>query len=185
MKIAVSAEGTDLNARIDPRFGRAAYFIIIDTDTGKIVDVIDNRSAFDAAHGAGINAATVVAQAGAEAVLTGRVGPKAYAVLDAAGIKVISEQGGTVAQALDAFTSGGLIPSDGPDGDGHPDSPNKISSSGPMGGGPMGSTAAGPGPGSGCRRQGGSGRGMGGGGGKGRGMGGGGRGGRGCGCGRK
>ncbi len=184
MKIAVSAEGTDLNSRIDPRFGRAAYFIIIDTDTRQIVDVIDNRSAFDAAHGAGINAATVVAGSGAQAVLTGRVGPKAYAVLDAAGIKVISEQGGTVAEALEAFLSGSVSPSGGPDGDGHPDMPNKVSSSGPMGAGsPMGAGPTAAAPGAGCRRQGGGGMGKGRGGG--RGMGGGGRGGRGCGCGRK
>ncbi|MGQ9811997.1 MAG: NifB/NifX family molybdenum-iron cluster-binding protein [Dissulfurimicrobium sp.] len=105
MKIAVSSRGQDLDAQVDPRFGRANYFLIIDVDSGKILEVIDNTASQNAAHGAGINAATLVANAGAEVVLTGQVGPKAFAVLDEAGIKVISDVSGTVREAVERFKS--------------------------------------------------------------------------------
>ncbi len=135
MKIAISAQGREMNSPVDPRFGRAAWLIIIDSDTRQIVDVIDNTAARDAAHGAGINAATVVAESGAEVVLTGRVGPKAFAVLDAAGIKVISDANGTVEETLNAFLSGGLTPDSAPTSDGHSSGPGAASFSQPAGGG--------------------------------------------------
>ena len=119
MKIAVSSKGQGLDAQIDPRFGRTDYFLIIDSDSGKILDVIDNTASQDAAHGAGINAATAVAEAGVKAVLTGHVGPKAFAVLDAAGIKVISDAGGTVREAVERFMSGGFKEAGGPDSGAH------------------------------------------------------------------
>jgi len=76
MKIAISSTGTTMESNVDPRFGRASYFVIVDPENSQIVDVIDNRASQEAAHGAGINAATMVAQSGAEVILTGRVGPK-------------------------------------------------------------------------------------------------------------
>ncbi len=124
MKIAVSATGTTLDSQIDPRFGRTSYFLIIDGDNNQILEVIDNRAAQEAAHGAGINAAASVAQADVDVVLTGRVGPKAYAVLRAAGIKVVSEVEGTVEEAVKSFKSGGHAFSDGPDCNAHASSPS-------------------------------------------------------------
>ena len=165
MKIAVSAQGREKNSPVDPRFGRAAWFVILDSDTGEITNVLDNRAAQDAPHGAGINAATVVAESGAQAVLTGRVGPKAFTVLDAAGIKVISDVAGTVEDALARFRSGSVRHDSGPTADGHaPVEPQ------PPAGAPAGA---------GRGRCGGAGMGRGGG----AGMGGGGRGRGGCGCG--
>ena len=113
-----------MESNIDPRFGRASYFVILDSENSRIVDVIDNRASQEAAHGAGINAATMVAQSGAEVVLTGRVGPKAFAILQAAGIKVISEVSGTIKEALGAFRSGSAEFSDGPDCHAHASSPS-------------------------------------------------------------
>lgn len=167
MKIAISTQGREKNSPVDPRFGRAAWFVIIDSETGDIVDVLDNRAAQDAAHGAGINAATVVAESGAQAVLTGRVGPKAFAVLDAAGINVISDVSGTVEDALERFRSGSVKHDSGPTSDGHTT----------MAPGP----AAGAAPAAGRGRCGGAGMGRGGG----AGMGGGGRGRGGCGRGNR
>lgn len=152
MKIAVSATGKDINSAVDPRFGRAAYFVIVEGDSGEVVQVIDNLAAQEAAHGAGINAATTVANAGVAVVLTGRMGPKAFSVLQAAGIKIVSSVSGTVKEAVNQFMTGKLSPDSGPSSGAHPG----------FGPGGLG--------------MGGGGRGMGGGG---RGMGGGGRGGRG------
>lgn len=100
MKIVVSSTGPGLNDAVDPRFGRAAFLIICDADTEKVVEVIENREGRDAGQGAGINVAALVAQKGVEIVLTGRVGPKALAVLDKAGIKVVDGAQGKVQEAL-------------------------------------------------------------------------------------
>ncbi len=119
MKIAVSATGSGLKADVEPRFGRAKYFLIIDMQSERVLKVIDNSEGMNAPHGAGINAASLVAEAGAEAVLTGRVGPKAFAVFDAAGIKVYSGVSGTVKDALEKFKKGDLDFDKGPTSDGH------------------------------------------------------------------
>ncbi|RUM88910.1 MAG: dinitrogenase iron-molybdenum cofactor biosynthesis protein [Thermodesulfatator sp.] len=119
MKIAVSSSGKDLNSPVDPRFGRASYFVIVDSNSQQVTDIIDNRAAQEAAHGAGINAATMVASSGAKAVLTGRVGPKAYAVLQAGQVEIVSGAGGTVKEALESYLSGKLKQSSGPDGFAH------------------------------------------------------------------
>ncbi len=119
MKIAISAKGTELDSTVDPRFGRASYFIIVDSDSGRILDVIDNSSGKEAPHGAGINAAALVAERGVDVVLTGRVGPKAFSVLSAGGIKVVSEMEGTVKEALERFLKEKPQYSKGPNGDGH------------------------------------------------------------------
>ncbi len=114
MKIAISAQGTEMESEVDPRFGRAHYFIIFDTDLDRVTQVIDNQAALDAAHGAGIGAATKVAEAGAETIITGRVGPKAFAVLQAAGIRIVSNVVGKVKDAVESFVSGKATPADGP-----------------------------------------------------------------------
>ncbi len=103
MKVAVSSTGKDLHSPVDPRFGRAPYLLIVDTGTLAIVEVIDNSQADAMAHGAGIAAATRIAEAGAGAVLSGIVGPKAAAVCQQAGIAMINGASGTVQEAVEAF----------------------------------------------------------------------------------
>ena len=164
MKIAISATGKDLDSAIDPRFGRASYFVIVDAESGNIVNVIDNLAAQDSAQGAGINAATLVAESGAQAVLTGQVGPKAFEVLQASGIRVISNVSGKVGEASEQYKKGAIPSSD--------EGPSAVANSGKILGPSFGGGGMGGGRG---RGMGGGGRGMGGGG-RGRGMGGGGRG---------
>ena len=174
MKIAISATGKDLDSAIDPRFGRAGYFIIVDTESGNIVNVIDNLAAQNAAQGAGINAGTLVAGSGAKTVLTGQIGPKAFEVLQASGIKMISNVSGTVREAIEQYKKGTISsPDEGPSA-----AANSGKTFGPSfgGGRGMGGGGRGRGIGGGGRGMGGGGRGMGGGG---RGMGGGGGGGMG------
>jgi predicted Fe-Mo cluster-binding NifX family protein len=112
MKLAISATGKDLDSMIDPSFGRANYFVIVDAESGDIVKVINNSAAQDAAGGAGINAATMVAGSGAQTVLTGQVGPNAFGVLQAGGIKVISNVSGTVREAVEQYRKGTISSSD-------------------------------------------------------------------------
>jgi predicted Fe-Mo cluster-binding NifX family protein len=103
MKIVVSATSMELSSLVDPRFGRAAFLLIIDSDTGTLIEAIDNSLRRDAAQGAGISAAAMVADKGVKAILTGRVGPKAMPVVEKAGIQVVSDVGGTVREAVEKF----------------------------------------------------------------------------------
>ena len=118
MKIAVTSQGPTLESDVDPRFGRARYFIVADTETGEF-RAVDNEQNLNAAQGAGIQAAQLVAAQGIEAVLTGHCGPKAFQVLTAAGIKIFNGADGTVADAIERLKSGELTETDGADVGGH------------------------------------------------------------------
>lgn len=107
MKVIVTASGPDLNSPVDPRFGRARHFILVDTETGQFA-AHDNSDTAETPQGAGTQSAQRAVALGAEAVLTGNVGPKAFTALRAAGIPVYSGASGTVQQAIDEFCSGGL-----------------------------------------------------------------------------
>ena len=117
MKIAVTSTGETLDSQVDPRFGRAGYFIIVETETMNY-QVVENASV-SAAGGAGVSAGQAVADTGAEAVLTGNCGPNAQRTLDAAGIKLYIEVTGTVAEAVKRFKSGDLTAADGPNVQSH------------------------------------------------------------------
>lgn len=86
-KIAISCDEPNLDTTVDPRFGRAAGFMIVDVDTMEF-EYLNNGSSQVMAQGAGIQAAEIVARSGARAVLTGYVGPKAFQALSAAGIRI-------------------------------------------------------------------------------------------------
>ena len=106
MRIAISATGPDLDAQVDPRFGRCQYFVIVEPDTMQF-ESVENSSAM-ASGGAGISAAQRIVGKGVEAVLTGNCGPNAYQVLSPAGIKVIVGVSGKVRDAIQAYKSGSL-----------------------------------------------------------------------------
>lgn len=108
MKIAITAQGKDLNAPVDFRFGRCPYFIIVDTDSMEF-EAYENP-AMMAPGGAGVQAAQFVASLGVTHVLTGEVGPNAYPALMAAGIQVITGVQGTVGDVVKAFKEGKLTP---------------------------------------------------------------------------
>lgn len=118
MKIGVTARGTELTSGVDPRFGRARYFIVFDTETEE-VRAVDNAVNLNAVQGAGVQAAECVTREGVQALVTGHCGPKAFRVLRAAGIRVFTGAEGTVADAIDRFSSGGLDEAAGPDVERH------------------------------------------------------------------
>jgi predicted Fe-Mo cluster-binding NifX family protein len=105
-KIAITSEGPSLDDLVDPRFGRAAGFVIVDLETMDN-SYLDNGQSQVLAQGAGIQAAQAIARAGVSHVLTGYVGPKAFKVLSAAGIQVGQNLDGlTVREAVERFRSG-------------------------------------------------------------------------------
>ncbi|RJP81361.1 MAG: dinitrogenase iron-molybdenum cofactor biosynthesis protein [Desulfobacteraceae bacterium] len=108
MKIAVTSKGRDLGSAVDPRFGRAAYILVVDPSSMKF-EVVDNSGNVNAFKGAGIQAASMVSDKGAEVLLTGFCGPNAYKTLQAAGVKVVNDVSGTVQEAVTAFQEGKLL----------------------------------------------------------------------------
>ena len=103
MKIAITSTGKDLDSQVDPRFGRCAYFIIVDVEDSEIksTKAIEN-SAVQQRGGAGIASAQLVGNEKVEAVITGNVGPNAFATLDQLGIKVYQAEG-TVKEVVEDF----------------------------------------------------------------------------------
>ncbi len=118
MMIAVTSQGKDLTSPVDPRFGRAKYFIVVNTQTGEF-SVQDNNVNVQLAQGAGIQAGQAVVNLGGEAVITGNVGPKAFNVLKAGNVQIITGVAGTVQQAIDDYKQGKLRPVDQATVEGH------------------------------------------------------------------
>ena len=119
MKVAITSSAKTLADPIDLHFGRAKFFLLADTETGKAI-AHDNAQNLHAAQGAGIQSAETVARLGAETVITGSVGPKAYRALQAAGIKIALVEAvcpGT--EALRRFKDNELPVLDKPNSEGH------------------------------------------------------------------
>lgn len=105
MKLAITAKGSTLSSPVDLRFGRAPYIIIVDSDTLEF-EVCDNTSNVNAFKGAGIQAATMIHNKGAEVLMTGYCGPKAFQIIETANIKLISDITGSVNEAIDLYNHG-------------------------------------------------------------------------------
>jgi predicted Fe-Mo cluster-binding NifX family protein len=118
MKIAVTAQEANVEAEVDPRFGRAKWFAIFDDQT-KEFSYIANEQNLQAQQGAGVQAAQLVARQGAKAVITGHCGPKAFRALKAAEIEIFLGAEATVREVLELFRQGKLTASARPDVSGH------------------------------------------------------------------
>ena len=118
MKIAFTTSGNDLNAPLDSRFGRAPKFLIYDTDSSTF-EVVDNGQNLNAAQGAGIQSAQNIARLGAQTLVTGHCGPKAFRVLISADIKIFNTSAGTVKEALELYMAVKLAESTSADVEGH------------------------------------------------------------------
>jgi predicted Fe-Mo cluster-binding NifX family protein/ferredoxin len=112
MKIAVTATGPSLEDQVEARFGRCAYFLIIDSDTMEFEAVENPNIALGG--GAGIQSAQMMAERGVETVLTGNCGPNAFSTFGAVGIQVIVDVSGIVRQVVEQFKTGAFSASSGP-----------------------------------------------------------------------
>jgi predicted Fe-Mo cluster-binding NifX family protein len=113
----VTALSGNLEAQIDPRFGRCPYFVIVDSETMEFEAVPNTASG--SMSGAGIQAAQTVASKGTEVLITGNVGPNAFQALSAAGIKVVIGAFGNVREVIEKYKSGGLKETTSPTVRGH------------------------------------------------------------------
>jgi predicted Fe-Mo cluster-binding NifX family protein len=117
LKIAISATGPNLDAEVDPRFGRCQYFLIVDPDTMEF-EAIDNTNKM-ASGGAGIASAQAVAGKGVQVVLTGNCGPNASQTLSGAGIQVITGVSGKIKDVVEGYKSGRYKTTSGPNVNAH------------------------------------------------------------------
>jgi predicted Fe-Mo cluster-binding NifX family protein len=108
MKIAISSSGKTLDSLLDPRFGRCAWFLVIDP-ADMSYEAFDNQSAAQSS-GAGIQAAQFLADKNVSAVITGHVGPNAVQTLSAAGIEIFAQQQGTIKEVVERYKDNGLNP---------------------------------------------------------------------------
>ena len=117
MKVAVTSKGTTLNDQVDPRFGRCANFVIVETDDMSVEAIVNDNAS--ASGGAGIQSAQCIANKGAAVVLTGNCGPNAFQTLEAAGIKVATGATGTVQEAIEQYKAGAFATAEGPTVESH------------------------------------------------------------------
>ena len=109
MKIAISSTGKDLNSQVDPRFGRCAYFIIVETEDMSFEACENENTALSG--GVGIQSASFIISKNVKAVLTGNCGPKAMQTFTAGEVEVFSGQAGMVKEAVERYKNGNLRPS--------------------------------------------------------------------------
>lgn len=106
MKIAISAEGNNLSDKLDQRFGRAAWFLIVDPETMEY-EAVDNGSVASSG-GAGISAAQNVVDKGVDVIITGNVGPNAMNILKVAEVSIYKGQLGSIRENIAMLKEGKL-----------------------------------------------------------------------------
>lgn len=112
MRICITSEGKTLGAKVDSRFGRCQYFVLVNPDTLEF-EAIENSN-INQAGGAGIQSGQLMASKGIKAVLTGNVGPNAFQTLNAGGIDIYTGVSGSVKEAIEAYKSGKLKKTESP-----------------------------------------------------------------------
>ncbi len=111
-KICVSSTNETLDSEIDPRFGRCEYFMIINIDDGKILNIKSIKNVgTEQDRGAGISAAEQIGKLGVKVLITGDVGPKANDILEQLGIEVYKKSG-VARAAVSEYLSNGIVESD-------------------------------------------------------------------------
>jgi predicted Fe-Mo cluster-binding NifX family protein len=118
MKVAITSQGKELSSELDMRFGRAKWLIIFDTQTEDF-QTHDNNVNMNAPQGAGIQTAQNIVNLGAQALITGNVGPNAFQTLNAANVDIYLSKAATIKQALDLFKEDKLEKVSSPNVQGH------------------------------------------------------------------
>lgn len=117
-QLLIPVQEAHAESAVDPRFGRARHFLLFNTETGES-RVHENTQNLNAAQGAGIQAAQAAVDLGADWVLAGHCGPKAFAVLNAAGIQVATGIDGLVSDVIQRWRDGRITASSSANVEGH------------------------------------------------------------------
>lgn len=109
MKIAFTTKGKDWDSMMDPRFGRAEFFLVYDEDSKELA-FLDNSDIQEEAHGAGPKTAQRVFELSPEILITGNgPGGNAATVLEKAGMQIYIGAGQmTVKEAFEAYKNNKL-----------------------------------------------------------------------------
>ena len=118
MRVAITSTGTDLDSNLDPRFGRAAFFVIVDSESMDF-KAVENRQHLNLPQGAGIQAAQTVAGEKVDVVVTGNCGPKAFRMLQAAGIQIVTGAHGRIDDVIQRYKRGEFTSADAANVEGH------------------------------------------------------------------
>lgn len=106
MKIGITTAGNNLESAVDPRFGRCAYFLLVDPETQEYKALINPGTT--AGGGAGIKAAQFIMKQGVRVLITGQCGPNARDVLTAGGVRIYQAPEGKVSEAVNLYQGGEL-----------------------------------------------------------------------------
>ncbi len=107
MKLAIASSGTSWESQVDRHFGRAGYFVLVDSES-RLFRVCGNSTGRQTPYTAGMQAAGALMSLGVEAVIAANIGPKALATFRTAEIPVYRFQGGSIRQAIHRFERGKL-----------------------------------------------------------------------------
>ena len=118
MRVAITSPGKVLESNLDTRFGRAAYFIIVDPETMEY-EVVENSQNLNLPQGAGIQAGKTIIENNVNVLITGNCGPKAFKVLQSAGIKIMTGARGRIFDVISQYKSGELKASQEANVEGH------------------------------------------------------------------
>jgi predicted Fe-Mo cluster-binding NifX family protein len=105
MRVAITSTGQSLESKLDQRFGRCAFFVIYDTETGG-VEILPNPNK-DAEEGAGPASVQLVASKEVQKIVSGEFGVKIKSLLDSLKIQMIvyKEQDKTVKSVIDMLNN--------------------------------------------------------------------------------
>ena len=106
MKIAISADGSGLDASVGHKLGTSRYLIIVDPESGDFEAV--SNPGDSGQRGAGIQAVVLVSSKGVSTIITGYCSPAIKEQLRANGIEVLSGVKDSVRGVLEKYRSGEL-----------------------------------------------------------------------------
>jgi predicted Fe-Mo cluster-binding NifX family protein len=110
VKIVVAANGTGLDAPTSLVFGRSTFYVLADTETMRVEAMVNPEKR--SLRGVGFQTPELIVERGAQAVVTGSVGPNAFKVLQSLGVPVYLCERGTVREAIEAYKAGRLRPAE-------------------------------------------------------------------------
>lgn len=91
LKIVFPASKDELDSKVDKRFGRCSYFLVVDTDNMQS-EVYENKYKSES-QGAGISASQFLIKKDIDAVVASNIGPNAFNVLDSGDVDVYQFSG--------------------------------------------------------------------------------------------
>jgi predicted Fe-Mo cluster-binding NifX family protein len=102
-KICFPSTGESLDSKIDSRFGRCAFFVVVEVEDGKILNIeSEKNNGINQNNGVGISAVEQISKMGANVLITEDLGPRAQNLIEQLNIEVL-EDSGIIKEALERY----------------------------------------------------------------------------------